>query len=154
MALRWVWVWGMTCHGKERGAAFGMYSAVAGFASAIGLLLGGALTDADLFGWGRRSVFLVNVPVSVVTLVAGALLVPATRERSAGSSDALGSLGLRAHEELLGLRPVRRFSVPARALRARPKRGVPAVPGVPTSRPEGPSETSTRRRALSLRGAQ
>ncbi|MEU2286763.1 MFS transporter [Streptomyces sp. NPDC013178] len=83
-------------HGKERGAAFGMYGAVAGFASAIGLLLGGVLTDADLFGWGWRSVFLVNVPVALVTFVAGALLVPATKERSAGRPDALGSLVLAA----------------------------------------------------------
>ncbi|MFF5186310.1 MFS transporter [Streptomyces sp. NPDC000345] len=80
--------------GRERGAAFGMYGAVAGFASAVGLLLGGVLTDADLFGWGWRSVFLVNVPVALATLVAGALLVPATRERSAGRPDALGSLVL------------------------------------------------------------
>ncbi|MFI5817688.1 MFS transporter [Streptomyces rishiriensis] len=82
--------------GKERGAAFGMYGAVAGFASAIGLLLGGLLTDADLFGWGWRSVFLVNVPVAAATLVAGALLVPATKERSAGRPDLLGSLVLAA----------------------------------------------------------
>ncbi|WP_431045913.1 MFS transporter [Streptomyces sp. P1-3] len=80
--------------GKERGAAFGMYGAVAGFASAVGLLLGGLLTDADLFGWGWRAVFLVNVPVAAVTFVAGAVLVPATRERSAGRPDILGSLVL------------------------------------------------------------
>ncbi|WP_405654154.1 MFS transporter [Streptomyces sp. RK9] len=80
--------------GKERGTAFGMYGAVAGFASAIGLLLGGLLTDADLFGWGWRSVFLVNIPVAVATFVAGAVLVPATRERSAGRPDVLGSLVL------------------------------------------------------------
>ncbi|MGQ5636843.1 MULTISPECIES: MFS transporter [unclassified Streptomyces] len=78
--------------GKERGAAFGMYGAVAGFASAVGLLLGGVLTDADLFGWGWRSVFLVNVPVAAATFAAGWLLVPATRERSAGRPDVLGSL--------------------------------------------------------------
>lgn len=77
--------------GKERGAAFGMYGAVAGFASAVGLLLGGLLTDADLFGWGWRSVFLVNVPVAVGTFVGGLLLLPATRERSAGRPDVLGS---------------------------------------------------------------
>ncbi|WNM34467.1 MFS transporter [Streptomyces sp. Li-HN-5-11] len=82
--------------GKERGAAFGMYGAVAGFASAVGLLLGGVLTDADLFGWGWRSVFLVNVPVAVGTLVAGLVLVPPTKERSAGRPDVLGSLVLAA----------------------------------------------------------
>ncbi|WP_328925150.1 MFS transporter [Streptomyces sp. NBC_00190] len=80
--------------GKERGAVFGMYGAVAGFASAVGLLLGGLLTDADLFGWGWRSVFLVNVPVALATLAAGAVLVPATRERGAGRPDLLGSLVL------------------------------------------------------------
>ncbi|MGW0764992.1 MFS transporter [Streptomyces sp. NPDC002676] len=80
--------------GKERGAAFGMYGAVAGFASAVGLLLGGVLTDADLFGWGWRAVFLVNVPVAVGTFVAGLLLVPATRERSAGRPDVPASLVL------------------------------------------------------------
>ncbi|OAH16562.1 MFS transporter [Streptomyces jeddahensis] len=81
-------------HGKERGAAFGMYGAVAGFASAIGLLLGGLLTDADLFGWGWRSVFLVNVPVALATFLAALVLVPSTKERSAGRPDMLGSLVL------------------------------------------------------------
>lgn len=80
--------------GKERGAAFGMYGVVAGFASAVGLLLGGLLTSADLFGWGWRSVFLVNVPVAVATFIAGIVLVPATRKRSARSPDLLGSLVL------------------------------------------------------------
>ncbi|WP_327356828.1 MFS transporter [Streptomyces sp. NBC_01304] len=80
--------------GKERGAAFGMYGAVAGFASAVGLLLGGVLTDADLFGWGWRSVFLVNVPVAIATFIAGLILVPSTKERSAGRPDVLGSLVL------------------------------------------------------------
>ncbi|MEU2055650.1 MFS transporter [Streptomyces bungoensis] len=78
--------------GKERGAAFGMYGAVAGFASAVGLLLGGVLTDADLFGWGWRAVFLVNVPIAAATFAGGLLLVPATRERSAGRPDIRGSL--------------------------------------------------------------
>ncbi|WP_406511945.1 MFS transporter [Streptomyces sp. NBC_00161] len=80
--------------GKERGAVFGMYGAVAGFASAVGLLLGGLLTDADLFGWGWRSIFLVNVPVALAACVAGAVLVPATRERGAGRPDLAGSLVL------------------------------------------------------------
>ncbi|MFC3576276.1 MFS transporter [Streptomyces yaanensis] len=82
--------------GRERGAAFGMYGAVAGFASAIGLLLGGVLTDADLFGWGWRSVFLVNVPVAVLTFAAGLVLVPSTKERSEGRPDVFGSLVLAA----------------------------------------------------------
>ena len=50
--------------GDERGKAFSIYGAMLGFASAVGLLLGGVLTDANLFGWSWRSVFFVNVPVA------------------------------------------------------------------------------------------
>ncbi|MFF4103780.1 MFS transporter [Streptomyces sp. NPDC001903] len=82
--------------GKERGSVFGVYGAVGGFASAVGLLLGGLLTDADPFGWGWRSIFLVNVPVAVAACLAGAALVPATRERGAGRPDLAGSLVLAA----------------------------------------------------------
>src|SRR6266516_676909 len=67
----------------ERGKAFGIYGAMLGFASAIGLVLGGVLTDANLFGWGWRSVFYVNVPVAVAALIAGARLVPETRDPAA-----------------------------------------------------------------------
>src|ERR687888_2361816 len=67
--------------GEERGKAFGMYGAILGFASAIGLVLGGVLTDADIFGWGWRSVFFVNVPVAVFSLVATLRVVPETRNR-------------------------------------------------------------------------
>src|SRR5919201_3877911 len=54
-----------------------------GFASAIGLVLGGALPEADLFGWGWRTVFYVNVPVAVFALIAGARLVPETKDPAA-----------------------------------------------------------------------
>jgi MFS family permease len=82
--------------GKERGQAFGLYGAILGFASAIGLLLGGVLTEADLFGWGWRSVFFVNVPVALFSLAAVARLVPETRERSARRPDFLGATLLTA----------------------------------------------------------
>ena len=67
----------------ERGKAFGIYGAMLGFASAIGLVLGGLLTGANLFGWEWRSVFYVNVPVAVAALIAGARFVPETRDPGA-----------------------------------------------------------------------
>jgi EmrB/QacA subfamily drug resistance transporter len=67
----------------ERGKAFGVYGAMLGFASAIGLVLGGLLTGANLFGWEWRSVFYVNVPVAVAALIAGARLVPETKNPGA-----------------------------------------------------------------------
>jgi MFS family permease len=77
--------------GKERGQAFGLYGAILGFASAIGLVLGGVLTEADLFGWSWRSVFFVNVPVALFSFVAAMRLVPETRERSARRPDLVGA---------------------------------------------------------------
>src|SRR6516164_711645 len=81
---------------KERGQAFGLYGAVLGFASAIGLLLGGILTSADLFGWSWRSVFFVNIPIALVSLVLAARFVPETRERSARRPDLIGAALLTA----------------------------------------------------------
>src|SRR5919197_4021898 len=70
--------------GQERGKAFGIYGAVLGFASAIGLVLGGVLTQADLFGWGWRTVFFVNIPVAIVTLIATIRVVPESSDPEAG----------------------------------------------------------------------
>ena len=76
----------------ERGKAFGLYGAMLGFASAIGLVLGGVLTDANLFGWGWRSVFYVNVPVAVAALIAGARYVPETRDPDARRPNVPGAV--------------------------------------------------------------
>ena len=46
-------------HGRERGAAFGVFGAVTGVAVAVGPVLGGALT----IGLSWRWIFLVNIPV-------------------------------------------------------------------------------------------
>ena len=76
----------------ERGKAFGIYGAMLGFASAIGLVLGGALTEANLFGWSWRSVFFINLPVAACALIAGARLVPETRDPAAGRPDLPGAV--------------------------------------------------------------
>ena len=47
---------------KDRGIAFGVWGAINGAAAAAGPILGGLLTEQ--FGW--QSIFLVNVPISVV----------------------------------------------------------------------------------------
>jgi EmrB/QacA subfamily drug resistance transporter len=70
--------------GRERGKAFALYGSMAGVASALGLVLGGVLTEANLFGWSWRAVFFVNVPVAIGALAAGARLIPETRNAAAG----------------------------------------------------------------------
>ncbi|MGN6793886.1 MAG: MFS transporter [Streptosporangiaceae bacterium] len=78
--------------GGERGKAFGIYGAMLGFASAIGLVLGGLLTEANLFGWSWRSVFFVNIPVAVVALIAGMRFVPETKDPAPRRPDLPGAL--------------------------------------------------------------
>jgi len=53
---------------KERAKAFGVYGAIAGGGAAIGLLLGGVLTEYASWRW----CLLVNVPIALIA-VAGAL---------------------------------------------------------------------------------
>src|SRR3954451_13002472 len=50
--------------GRERAMAMGVYGATIGVAVAVGLLVGGALTDS--LGW--ESVFLLNVPIGVAAI--------------------------------------------------------------------------------------
>jgi EmrB/QacA subfamily drug resistance transporter len=50
--------------GKERGLAFGVFGAIGGLAIAIGPLIGGALTES--LGW--RWIFLINVPIGIVSM--------------------------------------------------------------------------------------
>ncbi|MQY16005.1 putative MFS-type transporter EfpA [Streptomyces sp. RB5] len=54
--------------GKERAKAFGIYGAIAGGGGALGLILGGALTE--FLNW--RWTFFVNIPFAVVAVL-GAL---------------------------------------------------------------------------------
>ena len=61
-------------------------------------MLGGLLLDH--FWWG--SVFLINVPVTVVGIIAAAILVPESRDRKAGGIDYVGVLLSIAGLVLLG----------------------------------------------------
>ncbi|WP_327149879.1 DHA2 family efflux MFS transporter permease subunit [Nocardia sp. NBC_01329] len=63
----------------HRGAAMGMWGAVAGLATLVGPILGGVLVD----GLGWEWIFIVNVPVGVVAFALAVWLVPAlpTHER-------------------------------------------------------------------------
>jgi MFS transporter, DHA2 family, multidrug resistance protein len=73
---------------KERARAIGVWAAVAGGGSAIGPLLGGFLLHH--FWWG--SVFLINVPVTIVAFLAGRALLPVSRDPAAPRLDPLGAL--------------------------------------------------------------
>jgi EmrB/QacA subfamily drug resistance transporter len=71
----------------ERTKAIGLWSAVSGLGVAIGPVAGGWLLAH--FNWD--SIFLVNLPIVVVALVAGYWLVPASRAAGAGRLDLAGA---------------------------------------------------------------
>src|SRR4249919_164812 len=73
---------------EERGRAIGIWAGVSGLGIGIGPVVGGWLLSH--FWWG--SVFLVNVPVVVVALIAGRLIVPNSRDPSAPRLDPVGAV--------------------------------------------------------------
>ena len=72
----------------ERPRAIGLWATAVGLGIATGPVLGGLLLDH--FWWG--SVFLINVPVTVLGAIAVAILVPESRNREAGGIDYVGVL--------------------------------------------------------------
>jgi len=72
----------------ERARAIGLWATAVGLGIATGPVLGGLLLDH--FWWG--SVFLINVPVTVLGAIAVAILVPESRNREAGGIDYVGVL--------------------------------------------------------------
>ncbi len=73
--------------GPERNRAMGVYSAMSGAGGAIGVLLGGVLTNS--FSW--RWVLFVNVPIGVAVVLAAPKALPET-DREPGRLDLPGAL--------------------------------------------------------------
>ena len=75
--------------GRDRNTALGVWGATAGLASAVGVFLGGVLSEGP--GW--RWVFFVNLPVCLLLLVAAFRLVSGERgDAPLANFDALGAV--------------------------------------------------------------
>jgi EmrB/QacA subfamily drug resistance transporter len=75
--------------GAERAKALGVWAAIAIGGSAVGLVLGGLLTQYFSWPW----IFFVNVPVGIVGFVLSLRLIPESRDAHAhGSYDVAGAV--------------------------------------------------------------
>jgi EmrB/QacA subfamily drug resistance transporter len=73
---------------RERATAIGIWAGVSGLAVAVGPVSGGLLLRH--FAWG--SVFLINVPIVAIALVAGMRLLPESRDSHPGRFDPPGAV--------------------------------------------------------------
>jgi EmrB/QacA subfamily drug resistance transporter len=72
---------------RERTMAIGVWAATAGLGVALGPVVGGYLLDH--FWWG--SIFIVNVPLTAIAIVAGRMLIPESRDPVARRIDWTGA---------------------------------------------------------------
>jgi EmrB/QacA subfamily drug resistance transporter len=83
--------------GAERAKALGVWGALSGLGFAVGILLGGAITEAASWRW----VFLINVPVALATLVVVPRLVAESRIAGRRNLDLGGAIAVTAGMTLL-----------------------------------------------------
>lgn len=74
--------------GKDRNVAFAVFGAVGGAGAAIGLLLGGTLTEFVDWRW----CLLVNVIFVIIAMIGGALLLTESRAEQTGRFDTWGAI--------------------------------------------------------------
>ncbi|OEJ22337.1 MFS transporter [Streptomyces subrutilus] len=75
---------------KEWVVAFSLMGAVLGLGGVSGPLLGGVLTDLDLFGLGWRSIFFVNIPFGILAIALAAWTMPESKSDRSPRLDITG----------------------------------------------------------------
>lgn len=80
----------------ERARALGYFGLTIGLGSVSGQVLGGVLLDWNLFGWGWRTIFLVNLPIGLAMVALGMRLLPRTASSRRPSFDIPGTIGVAA----------------------------------------------------------
>ncbi|GAA5072227.1 MFS transporter [Nocardia iowensis] len=81
----------VTFDGENRSRAFGLFGAVLAMANVLGPVLGGVLTEADLFGLSWRPIFLINVPIGLAVIILGRKFIT---ESTAAKADRLDLAGV------------------------------------------------------------
>ena len=80
----------VTFKGSERSLALGLFAAISGIGAITGNIVGGLLIQLNLAGLAWRPIFLVNVPVGIIGVVAGLLVLHPSRTERAPKLDLPG----------------------------------------------------------------
>lgn len=75
---------------REAIGAYGLYGAITGIAAVAGPVLGGLLTQSNLWGLEWRSIFLLNIPVGLVALALASRLIQESKAPHALKLDLVG----------------------------------------------------------------
>src|SRR3954462_3109348 len=78
---------------SERAKAFGLFGTIIGTSSFSGNVLGGLLVSANIFGLSWRPIFLINLPIGILTVLAAAKFVKESRSPKARRLD-LGGVAI------------------------------------------------------------
>lgn len=79
---------------SERPRALSWFGAVTGLGAVAGQVVGGLLLQINLFGLDWRIIFLVNVPIGLLTVVFGLPLLPPSKSASRPRIDPVGTVGI------------------------------------------------------------
>lgn len=80
----------------ERAKAMAAFGATIGIGAVAGQALGGVLLDANLFGWGWRTIFFINVPIGLAAAGLAARWLPGREKRADTRLDPVGAIGISA----------------------------------------------------------
>jgi len=77
---------------EEQPRVIGLYGSVFGLASIVGQLFGGALITLHPLGLTWQSIFLINIPIGIITLIGAMRFLPEIRASSRPKIDLAGVL--------------------------------------------------------------
>jgi EmrB/QacA subfamily drug resistance transporter len=79
---------------RERTRALAWFGVTMGLGFVSGQILGGGLIQANIFGLSWRAIFLVNVPVGILALIAASVVVPHAWAERRPRLDLIGAAGV------------------------------------------------------------
>ena len=80
----------VTFKGSERALALGLFAAISGIGAITGNIVGGLLIQLNLAGLAWRPIFLVNLPIGILGVIAGHLVLRPSRAERAPKLDLPG----------------------------------------------------------------